>query len=423
MSEHLSKIEVDGYVRGTLSANKLLHIDDHLINCVECQIAITAGSPVDRAELFAALHHPDHDPHLSFDQTAAYVDHILDSVDREIVDHHLYECDPCREQVRDLESLRADLTAETVPPINVTTSPMGFWDRVRQLRFPSFALPAAAVLLITVLFAGWYFGIRKTETETALDTPPESSVQIGLPPTVSETAAEPGVESNTADKPKTLVGLNDGDGRLELDAAGKVSGLGDPRYEPLVAGVLAGKGVEISADLRQLRQSPGEIMGEGQTGVPFALSGPVGMIVETTQPKLRWRSLKGADTYRVDVFDEGFIKVASSPAVKTTEWKLGVPLRRGTVYRWQVTAIVDGAEVKSPVRPAPDARFKVLDAAAANRIAAARAKHGRSHLLLGTLYAEAGLLADAEREFTLLLQKNPDSAITRRLLEKVRSAR
>ena len=125
----------------------------------------------------------------------------------------------------------------------------------------------------------------------------------------------------------------------------------------------------------------------------------------------------------VDIFDDGFNKVASSPPIKGTEWQPHAVLSRGALYRWQVTAVVNGEEVKSPVRPAPDAKFKVLDANAANRLADARAKHSRSHLLLGVLYAEAGLLADAERELGALVKKNPDSAVARRLLEKVRSAR
>ena len=133
--------------------------------------------------------------------------------------------------------------------------------------------------------------------------------------------------------------------------------------------------------------------------------------------------MKDAESYRVDVFDDGFNKVASSPSVKSVEWQLNVPLHRGGVYRWQVTAMVNGEEVRSPVRPAPDAKFKVLDAVKADHLADARARYGRSHLLLGILYADAGLMPEAERELQILISKNPDSAAARRLLEKVKASR
>jgi len=133
-----------------------------------------------------------------------------------------------------------------------------------------------------------------------------------------------------------------------------------------------------------------------------------------------WKPLAGADSYRVEVFDENFNRVAESPQLKTTTWTIRQPLRRGRVYGWQVTATKDGAEIKSPVRPAPDARFKVIDAESSNAIAAAH-KQGGSHLVLGILYAEAGMLPEAEKEFAALLHANPDSSVVRSLLQKVRS--
>jgi hypothetical protein len=62
----------------------------------------------------------------------------------------------------------------------------------------------------------------------------------------------------------------------------------------------------------------------------------------------------------------------------------------------------------------------VLDGEAAKKIAEARTKNGNSHLVMGLVYAEAGLISDAEREFRELVRKNPDSPIARNLLEKVK---
>ncbi len=55
----------------------------------------------------------------------------------------------------------------------------------------------------------------------------------------------------------------------------------------------------------------------------------------------------------------------------------------------------------------------------ANAIETAKKKYGNSRLLLGILYADAGMLDEAEREFQALLKKNPGSALARKLLRKV----
>jgi hypothetical protein len=86
-----------------------------------------------------------------------------------------------------------------------------------------------------------------------------------------------------------------------------------------------------------------------------------------------------------------------------------------------VTASKDGQEITSPVTPAPRAQFKIVDEETAREINQHRGAHPDSHLALGILYARAGLLDDAEREFQLLLNANPHSDIARTFLNRVRS--
>jgi hypothetical protein len=56
-------------------------------------------------------------------------------------------------------------------------------------------------------------------------------------------------------------------------------------------------------------------------------------------------------------------------------------------------------------------------------LAAAKNETAGSHLTLGGLYAQAGLLDDAERELQLLLRANPQSALAQKLLRGVRAKR
>ncbi len=117
-------------------------------------------------------------------------------------------------------------------------------------------------------------------------------------------------------------------------------------------------------------------------------------------------------------------EVARSPELPATtnEWKTSLPLKRGVVYTWIVTALVDGEEVTAPAASESEMRFKVLEAKTLielNRL------EGRasSHLARGVWYARTGMLGEAEREFQLLVNDNPRSPLARKLPDTVRSWR
>lgn len=83
----------------------------------------------------------------------------------------------------------------------------------------------------------------------------------------------------------------------------------------------------------------------------------------------------------------------------------------------------DGQEITSPRPPAPQAKFRILDQAKANELAKAKRAYGSSHLTLGLLYTEAGLLKEAEAELRALRRANPDSEVARNLLRQVQTLR
>jgi hypothetical protein len=83
----------------------------------------------------------------------------------------------------------------------------------------------------------------------------------------------------------------------------------------------------------------------------------------------------------------------------------------------------EGREVISPAPPAPEARFKILEAGRAEELGRSLDAAGASHLARGVLYARAGLLDDAEREIEALLRDNPRSNAARKLLRSLRAMR
>jgi anti-sigma factor RsiW len=155
-------------------------------------------------------------------------------------------------------------------------------------------------------------------------------------------------------------------------------------------------------------------------GVPFPLISPIGKVVRESQPTLRWRALAGAKSYTVAVVDESFRVVAQSPRLTTTTWALDKALRRGANYSWQVTASnSDGAEIISPVSPAPQAKFRVMDQDGFNEVTDLETSGVGSHLARGVIYAKAGLLDEARAEFEALVKDNPRSRLARQLLNSL----
>ena len=161
---------------------------------------------------------------------------------------------------------------------------------------------------------------------------------------------------------------------------------------------------------------------DGQAG-EFSVLDPVGNVLLTDRPTFRWSPMEGASVYVVEVYDDAFNLVAASPQLNGRSWAAGQTLPRGKVYSWQVKAVKDGQEVKAPRPPAPQAKFRVLDRAKADELARARRANPSSHLTLGLLYADAGLLKEAEQELRLLQKANPGSDIARRLLRQVQALR
>jgi hypothetical protein len=186
---------------------------------------------------------------------------------------------------------------------------------------------------------------------------------------------------------------------------------------------LASGRVETPAALAELNVRSGNLMGGSEGVETFAVLEPVGTIVRHSRPRLSWQTLPGASRYTVTVLNSNLQVVATSPPLSTTAWTVSRPLERGGVYTWEVSALKEGNEIGAPAAPAPEARFKVLEKAKEDELKRAEQTSPRSHLLRGVLYAQAGLLIDAERELRALVNINPQSPLARKLLQSVRRSK
>ena len=427
--KHLTQKQVEDFSHHRLPAADLLAVSDHLGECEACRQRVASALNNDTA--FFALHEDafsENDnaapEHLTAEQTADYVDKNLSGEALQFANDHLNNCEQCALAVADLRAFRNEiapsLDREYSPAPAPATVPArsGWRERFVSLfkvaPVPAFGGAALAMLLLAAI--GWIIWRTPRENKQEVvvaPTPvmqPTPSVEPSLPP---------------AQAAPVVAQLNDGNGVVSLDQDGKLSGADNlpPAYQNLVKKALTSQRIERSSQLQGLSRPSSTLMGSDDKSREFAVIEPVGNVVLSNQPAFRWSTLAGASSYVVELYDDQFKLVASSPELTTSSWTPSKPLARGKVYSWQVKAIKDGQEVTSPRPPAPQAKFRVLDQAKANEIAQAKRAYGSSHLTLGLLYAEAGLLKEAEQELRLVRRANPNSDVARNLLRQILNLR
>lgn len=436
--EHLTQKQFEAYSRQQLGVAELLQVSDHLAECELCRERTKSAMPGDasfyalRSEVFgedAEIPSPRLvSAHLTPDEMAGYVDARLSGVAFQVATDHLSGCAQCTLEVDDLSDFRNEIVLSLdreYRPAFVPASSTGGWWRptvaslFRMSPVPAFGGVALAVILLAVI--GWL--ILRTQwdrgsKEEIVAVPSPSSQPIASP------SSQPPPESPT--EPVSVVAqLNDGEGTLTLDQKGELSGADEltTAYQNLVKKALVTRRVERSAQLERLTRPASSLMSSDQQKGEFSVIEPAGNVLMTDRPSFRWSAMERATGYVVEVYDSQFKLVTSSPKVTSRSWVAPQSLARGMVYSWQVKAIKDGEEITSPRPPAPQAKFRILDRTKVNELVKAKRAHPSSHLTLGLLYADAGLLRESEQELRLLQKANPNSEIARSLLRQVQALR
>ncbi len=391
VSSHLTDNQVEAFGRRTLAAVELLRVDEHLAECNSCRQRLATATQ-----------------HLNFEQTANFVEGRLTGAALQQASDHLANCDLCRLSVDDLQAFSRDIADQFAREVRPVAA-VSVWQRINEVfsrRFAGLPISAYATAIMVMLIGGaWWFWPNRTGQQIVVTQPS---------PTVSPLPEIAPV--------KLLAQLNDGGGSLALNERGELSGAENlpADFQQLLKQILTDPRLERPAALNGLGSPSAALMGGGGEKAAFAVIEPVAKVLLTNRPTLRWRALAGAASYEVEIFDERFDSVLKSERLTETSWRLPKALARGRVYNWQVRAVKDDQEFKAPQPPAPLARFRVVTNKEAAEIEQARANFASSHLLLGKLYAEAGLLDEAERELRTLEKANPESEIVRRLLGELR---
>jgi predicted anti-sigma-YlaC factor YlaD len=426
--EHLTQNQVEGFCRQKLPRAELLSVSDHMEDCEACRRLIESATNVDaaflalRAEVFGdtselASSKPGR-THPTAEQTAGYLDGTLAGEELQMLVDHLTSCEQCVLAIDDLNAFRDQIAPSLeheYHPTPAKSPTEGWWRRtvvvLASLFRPSVGLAfGAAVTVLLVAVTGWLIWRSLREREPKQENVASSTQSQPAPaPPVAEVVAR----------------LNEGEHQLTLDKEGTLSGADDlpPAYKNMLKDALTNPRIESSPQLKGLARSASSLMSTDKQRSEFLLLEPVGKVLLTDRPTFRWSQMDGATSYVVEVYDADFNLVAASPQLTTQLWPVPQSLRGGKIYSWQVKAVKDGQEITSPRPPAPQARFRILDRAKATELEKAMRTHASSHLVLGLLYSQAGLLTEAEQQLRLLQKANPDSEIARSLLSQVQALR
>jgi len=424
MSPHLSEQDLKRYHDRELLPGEILALDDHLESCRTCQAEIRARLESQEApqRIITGLQTENdlETSHLLYQEMADYVDNRSSEIDREIIDSHLEICRNCRVEMQDLANLKTRLDrlpqAQYSPPEAPAAARR--WPAWWQL--PAIRIPVLAAAVLLVLLFAWILLIHSRQQ------PEVAHIQPGPRDTPAEgtrTTPSPSVPSPVVSSARVVADLIDDGHHVTLDSDDKLAGLesASMQRQSEVASVLKDGRVRTPSFLVDLKGRSGKLMGAGSE--PYGLLNPVATAVESRTPTFHWRAIEGAQSYELAIYDSDSQKVVASGQLTETSWTASTPLERGRTYSWQVRANKDGAEILMPPPAAAEAKFRVIDQSSLQEIQLARKSHPSSHLMLGIVYAESGLLDQSEHEFQKLLAANPESPVAHSLLHEVKSLR
>jgi len=172
------------------------------------------------------------------------------------------------------------------------------------------------------------------------------------------------------------------------------------QYQSEVQAAIDSGTLHIPASIAGMTTGPIQLRSDSRSEASsFHLISPEATAVIDDTPTFRWTPIEGA-TYTVSVYDDQFRAIATSPGIRATEWRPEKPFPRSAVYLWEVRAVHGSHVERAPSPTEPEARFAVLSAPDAQRLAEARAAMPNQQLALGILYADSGATEDAKRELT-----------------------
>jgi hypothetical protein len=364
---HLTSEARAAYWERTLAPQALLEVSDHLQECTSCRQELLRDKPPFGLTGSGA-------ESISYEELVAWMEGDLEPAARRELAERISNSSRTSIELVNLLRFRDEMNELPAGAYSPAAPPRSIWG-------PTWVLPLAAGLALGLAFL-WLTTIGR-----------ERSGRVAF-----------------VDQGKQLVVRQNG-------AIPVLGELPDDLQQAVRDAVSLGR-ITLPATLTDLGGSSEELAGAPASSGSLRAIAPIGMVTETEKPLLRWSAEPGATGYRVNLSKSGG-ELTSSPLLPPgqTTWTPAKNLLPNEVYEWEVEALRDGELLaKAPAPPEPEARFRVLDSATRARLEEQRRKFGGSHLVMGLLYAKAGLLAEARTEFEKLARENPQSELPGKLL-------
>ena len=412
----------------TLPEAELTAIGRHLADCPDCHRLFVSSLRAGSAEPPRFTLAPEfwlRREHLDYERLVELSENRLDGQELESIDAHLKLCSTCQEDVRGFLAFREEFESElkslSVPASTPRPHKRDRRDAWHQVLWkPIYA--AAAVILAVAFIIGIAALLKRSAEKLQADNAPIPQVKsTATQENKNGYATPPDISASTPQPP--LAALNDNGRVVAIDKSGNASGIDDfpTQIKDDIARVLKTERLEPPNQKELLGEESGL---RGSNPKPrFKLIYPARTVITNVRPTLRWEGIRGATSYQVYLNDARGSVVTKSDTLPSdrTSWTVNRPLRRGEVFTWWVSAIIEGKEVISPGPSSPEMKFKVLSARSFDDLQ--KLSSSGSHLALGVFCAREGLREEAQREFQILLRENPNSDLARKLLQQSRVER
>lgn len=442
MIRHATPEEMDQFCARALEWNRFVDLGQHLSDCKPCLELFRQTSRARRNHapvvLDLSLERAFKDSHLSHENLVRLLDNRLDAESEEIVEFHLRTCAQCRGDVQSFREYRR----QNDPELQVRFRPQEFpepggdWWRGWVAGW-NWRSAAATALLVTLAILAAIFVLKNSSgrrggNDKELTHTPKALVPN--PATSPNSLSPNGPKRNEAIAPEQTLPaaeraftLNDNGREIIVDKRGNIAGLPElsSTLQNEVREALIADNLRIPDRLKELDGVAGTVRGPGEATRSFRLLAPARAGIAEDRPSFRWEKVSGATGYQVFLSPAGYRDAISSErlAADVTEWRPSAPLKRGSVYTWMVTAFLDnGEEISAPLPTEGDKKFFVISEEKSRELKYLKSKV-KSHFALGMFYLREGMLDEAEGEFKLLGQQNPNSPVIQKLLRGIQTWR
>jgi hypothetical protein len=436
MANHVTAEQLEQYRKQTLLPRELLLVDDHLAECSDCSRHFLHDemAALDLAEL---RHEAERPQHVSYQEIVAYVEDLAEPGARASVEKHIVTCRRCAQDLFELQQFAARLGTPQLAQakqerVSLWERIVGFW-QVPSLRL---AMAGAALTLVVVTGAGILYrqkdgrsNVAKKASHVSPEVAQKGSESPGefdpeahgpVPMSSIEGGAPPGQDSALSSR---LLGepqiLHDGVNDIFVKGNGEIEGMDDipALLREEVKQLLAGRPLVLSPSAQWLLGSSSSA--DEKDVRRIVLISPVATAVETPRPTLRWKPVRGAQSYSIEIYDADDQSIERDESVPNSEWTPKRTLESGKRLVWRVTANSSGAEVAT----SPEARFLVLPESGVRDLEVGKNRYSGQPLVLGTIYWRYALFDLAEAEFSKVSEQNSGSKLAQKPLELLRGSR